>query len=141
MRINKFLANCNLGSRRKVEEFIKAGEIIINGKICTNLGTQVNKEDIVKYKGKILKPSLEKIYLALNKPKEYLVTKTDTHDRRTIYSLLPEKYQNLKYDQKPIDWNFVFYFSDRINQASLKSFALAGRMDGIEKYESKINRC
>jgi 23S rRNA pseudouridine2605 synthase len=97
MRINKFLANCNLGSRRKVEEFIKDGQIIINDKTCTNLGTQVNDQDIVKYKGKILKPSQEKIYLALNKPKEYLVTKTDTHNRKTIYDLLPPKYQNLKY--------------------------------------------
>lgn len=97
MRINKFLASCNLGSRRKVEKFIKAGKIIINNKICTDLSTQVNKEDIIKYQGRILKPDQKKIYLALNKPKEYLVTKTDTHDRRTIYSLLPDKYQNLKY--------------------------------------------
>ena len=97
MRINKFLANCNLGSRRKVEEFVKAAQITINGQICTDLGTQINEEDIVKYKGEVLKPSSEKIYLALNKPKEYLVSKTDNHQRRTIYSLLPQKYQNLKY--------------------------------------------
>ncbi len=97
MRINKFLANCNLGSRRKVEEFIKDGDIKVNGKICTNLGTQIIEEDIVEFEGKKLSPDGEKIYLALNKPKEYLVTKEDTHGRRTIYSLLPDKYQNLKY--------------------------------------------
>ena len=97
MRINKFLAQCNLGSRRKVEELIKAGNIIVNGKVCTDLSTQITEEDIVKYKGQILKQNNNKIYLAVNKPKEYLVTKTDTHDRRTIYSLLPDKYQDLKY--------------------------------------------
>ena len=97
MRINKFLASCNLGSRRKVEEFIKAGDIQVNGKTCSDLSTQVEEENLVKYKGKILSLDQEKIYLALNKPKEYLVTKEDTHQRRTIYNLLPEEYQNLKY--------------------------------------------
>ena len=53
MRINKFLASCSLGSRRKVEEYIKAGDIQVNGKTCSDLSTQVEEEDLVKYKGKI----------------------------------------------------------------------------------------
>ncbi len=97
MRINKFLAQCNLGSRRKVEEFVKNGQIIVNGKICTNLGTQITDQDIVKFQNQIIKPSQEKIYLALNKPQGILVTKKDTHQRDTIYKLLPKKYQHLKY--------------------------------------------
>ncbi len=104
MRINKFLAQCNLGSRRKVEEFIKAGQIMINNQTCTNLGTQITDQDIVKFQNQIIKPNKEKIYLALNKPKGFLVTKKDTHQRDTIYKLLPKKYQHLKYAGR-LDYN------------------------------------
>lgn len=97
MRINKFLAQCNLGSRRKVEELIKNGEITVNGKTCFNLATQVSDADYVKYNGKTLKNKTSKIYIAINKPKNYIVTKDDEFGRKTIYELLPEKLQNLKY--------------------------------------------
>lgn len=97
MRINKFLAQCNLGSRRKVEELVKNGEIIVNNKIISDLGTQVNEKDIVKYKNKILKNEQEKIYIALNKPVGYIVTKKDDYGRKTIYELLSDEFQNLKY--------------------------------------------
>ncbi|MDD3285014.1 MAG: pseudouridine synthase [Patescibacteria group bacterium] len=97
MRINKFLAQCNLGSRRKVEELVKNGEIIVNNKIISDLGTQVNENDEVKYKNKILKNEQEKIYIAINKPVGYIVTKQDDYERKTIYDLLPSEFQNLKY--------------------------------------------
>jgi len=104
MRINKFLANCNLGSRRKVEELIKAGQIKINKKICNNLARQILEKDIVEYKNKILKPENEKIYLALNKPTGYLCTKKDNYGRKTIYEFLPLKYHHLKYVGR-LDYN------------------------------------
>jgi len=91
VRINKFLAECQLGSRRKVEEFILNGDIKINGDICTDLGKQINpEEDIVLYKNKRVKPDNEKIFILLNKPPNYIVTKKDEFDRKTIYKLLPE---------------------------------------------------
>lgn len=98
MRINKFLAQCNLGSRRKVEELVKNGEIIVNNKIISDLSTQIDEtKDEVKYKNKILKNQNEKIYIALNKPVGFIVTKTDDYGRKTIYDLLPNEFQNLKY--------------------------------------------
>ncbi len=97
MRINKFLAKCNLGSRRNVEELIKNGEIIVNGKVCQDLSTQINENDYVKYGGKILKNTTSNIYIALNKPKNYIVSRIDEFGRKTIYELLPEKLQDLKY--------------------------------------------
>lgn len=104
MRINKFLSSCGLGSRRKVEELITKGLVFVNGKKCTNLSTQINENDVVKFNGKELKTNEEKIYLALNKPVGYLVTRTDEHGRRTIYDLLPEKYKNLNYIGR-LDYN------------------------------------
>jgi 23S rRNA pseudouridine2605 synthase len=91
VRINKFLAECNLGSRRKVEEFILNGDIKVNGEICTDLGRQIDVDnDIVQYKNKRIKPDQEKIFILLNKPQNYVVTKKDEFDRKTIYDLLPE---------------------------------------------------
>ena len=91
LRINKYLAKCNLGSRRQVESLIKNGDIKINGIVCTDLSKQVEpSKDTVEFKGKKISFSDDKIYLMLNKPKKYLVTKHDDFDRKTIYDLIPD---------------------------------------------------
>lgn len=91
VRINKFLAKANLGSRRKVEEFILNGDVKINGTICTDLGHQIDEEkDIVQYKNKRVIPEKEMTLIVMNKPKNYIVTKNDEFNRRTVYDLLPE---------------------------------------------------
>jgi 23S rRNA pseudouridine2605 synthase len=138
MRINKYLAQCNLGSRRKVEEFVKDGDVKVNEKICTDLGTQIIEGDLVEYKGQKVDSDSEKIYLAVNKPKEYLVTKTDTHDRRTIYSLLPDKYQNLKYVGR-LDYDsegliFMTNDGDWLNKITHPKYKLP------KTYEAMLNR-
>ncbi len=91
IRINKYLAQCNLGSRRKVEEFITNGVIYVNGKICKDLSCKIDPEnDEVKYKNKIISNEEEKFYLMLNKPKGYLVTAKDDFSRKTVFELLPD---------------------------------------------------
>ncbi len=94
-RVQKFLSQSGIASRRKAEEFIISGQVFINGKKA-KLGDKVDPEtDQVKVYGKIVKPSGKKIYLALNKPKNYMVTRKDPQGRKTVYMLLPEKYKNL----------------------------------------------
>ena len=88
MRINKYLASCELGSRRKVEEFIIKGEITVNGTKVTELGYNVNENDIVRYKGKIVSPQTNKVYIMLNKPKCYITSKSDEKDRRIVMDLV-----------------------------------------------------
>ncbi len=91
MRINKFLAKCNLGSRRSVEDLVKNNEISVNGELCTDLTTQIDPEkDDVRFNGKKVSPKNENIYLMLNKPKKYLVSRKDAYDRKTVYDLLPD---------------------------------------------------
>ncbi|MDP8201954.1 MAG: pseudouridine synthase [Candidatus Tenebribacter burtonii] len=98
VRINKYLAQCNLGSRRSVEKLVLDGKISINGKVETNLSLQINPNvDIIKHEGKLIIPKSENIYLMLNKPKKYLVSKKDDFDRRLIYDLLPDFGTNLFY--------------------------------------------
>ena len=91
VRLNKYLAQCNIGSRRSVEALILNGKIKINGAITTDLSTIINEEkDIVEFDNKVLNRTSEKIYLMLNKPKKYVVTKKDELDRKTVYNLLPD---------------------------------------------------
>ena len=96
MRINRYLAMCNLGSRREVEELIVKGKISVNGEPCQDLATDINiGVDEVTFENRVVTPVEEKIYLALNKPRGYLVTRSDEFDRQTVFDLLPKFEVNL----------------------------------------------
>ena len=88
MRINKFLAQAGLGSRRKVEDLILQGKIKVNGKVCKNLATDVKDSDIVMHENHIVRLNQTYIYYKLHKPKGYLTTVTDNRDRKTVMDLM-----------------------------------------------------
>ncbi|RHX90094.1 pseudouridine synthase [Leptospira stimsonii] len=98
IRINRYLADCGLGSRRKAEEWILKGEIEINGKKVTDLAERVLPEtDVVSFRGKVLRSDREpKQLLLLNKPAGYLCSHQDRFHEKTVFSLLPEKFKNYK---------------------------------------------
>jgi len=87
VRLNKYIANTGLCSRRQADDLITLGEIKINGKIITQLGTKVLPEDVVKYKSKVLSGE-KKVYVLLNKPKDHITTVEDTHGRKTVMDLV-----------------------------------------------------
>lgn len=91
MRINKFIAANSNYSRRKADELIQAGLVFINNKQNRELGVDIDPEkDTVKINGKIIKTNPKKIYLALNKPKDYITTRSDNLKRKTVMSLVPK---------------------------------------------------
>jgi 23S rRNA pseudouridine2605 synthase len=94
MRLNRYLAQSGVASRRAVEEIILAGRVTINGAVCTELSSQVEATDSVKVDGKLVRPA-EPIYVLLNKPVDYLTTKSDDRARPTIYHLLPKNLHQL----------------------------------------------
>ncbi len=96
VRINKFLASCGLGSRRGCEQLVGEGRVTIDGQVVTELGTRVLPEHSVKVDGKRVRAAGE-LTVLLYKPKGYLCTKEDTHDRQTIYDLLPGRFRRLNY--------------------------------------------
>ena len=90
MRINRYIAQCGVGSRRKCDEYIAKGLIKINGRIKTDFSYNVKKNDLVQFNNKLIElPDLE-TYI-LNKPKGYICTKKDNFQRKLIYDLLPDK--------------------------------------------------
>ena len=91
VRLQKYLAECGIASRRKSEELILNGEIQVNGKTITELGTKVSLKDEIKYKGKIVKPQSEKVYILLNKPIGYVTTVKDQFGRNTVLDLVKVK--------------------------------------------------
>lgn len=87
IRLNKYIANAGVCSRREADKLIKAGAIRVNDKIVTTLGTKVTHDDKVQFGDQTL--SAEKpVYLLLNKPKDYITTTDDPFERKTVMNLL-----------------------------------------------------
>ncbi len=104
MRINKYLALCGVGSRRKVEEYVLNGNIKVNGKVVTVLSTDINpKSDKVMYLDKdVTLPSCY-VYYKFNKPKGYICSAKDEKGRKTIYDLV--KVNNRVFSVGRLDYN------------------------------------
>ena len=87
IRLNKFLANAGICSRREADEYIQAGVISVNGEIVTEMGTKVLLTDKIMFHDQPVH-SERKVYLLLNKPKDCVTTSEDTHDRTTVLDLV-----------------------------------------------------
>ena len=89
MRLNKFLSNSGVASRRKCDEIISEGKVVVNGKVVTELGFQVNeKKDKVMVEGKKVTLPSSFVYIKLNKPKGYACSAHDEKGRKTVYDLI-----------------------------------------------------
>ena len=88
VRLNKFIANSGVCSRREADTFILAGVVTVNGEIVTELGTKVNvMTDDIRFNGERLKGE-EKVYIVMNKPKGYVTTAGDPHADKTVMDLI-----------------------------------------------------
>ena len=92
MRLQKYIADCGIASRRKAEELIKKGKIKVNGKVITELGTKINpQEDIILYNNKQIKKEQKYVYILLNKPIGYVTTVKDQFNRESVLDLVKVK--------------------------------------------------
>ena len=95
-RLQKYLANSGIASRRKAEEYILAGKVKVNGQIVTELGTKVNPDkDIIEFEGKRVNNDIKKVYVLLNKPIDYVTTVKDQFNRNTVVDLVKNAGNNL----------------------------------------------
>ena len=87
LRLNKFLANAGICSRREADEFIQAGVVTVNGEVVTELGTKILRTDEVKFHDQPVTIE-KKVYVLLNKPKDYVTTSDDPQQRKTVMDLV-----------------------------------------------------
>ena len=90
IRLNKYIANSGLCSRREADTYISTGLVSINDKIITELGTKVYPDDIVKFNGETIRNE-EKVYIVMNKPKDFVTTVSDPHAKDTVVGLVKNK--------------------------------------------------
>lgn len=90
IRLNKFIANSGVCSRREADQYIQTGLVIVNGKVVTELGTRVKPTDEVRFDGTRLRGE-KKVYVLMNKPKDFVTTLSDPHAERTVMDLIDKQ--------------------------------------------------
>ena len=105
MRLQKYLALCNVASRRASEEIILSGRVMVNGIIITELGTKVKEGDEVKVDGNVVSAESKKIYIMLNKPVGYVTTVSDDQGRPTVMDLVSGDIRKRLYPVGRLDFN------------------------------------
>ncbi len=105
MRLNKYVAHCGICSRRKAAELVKAGKILVNGKVEKNPAIEVGEEDEVSYKGKVIHVEKNKVYFLMNKPKSVVTTLSDEHGRKTVMDILDKKIKERIFPVGRLDMN------------------------------------
>jgi 23S rRNA pseudouridine2605 synthase len=104
IRLNRYIANAGICSRRDADKLIEAGEIKVNNKVITEMGYQVMPTDIVKYGNRKLNRE-KPVYLLLNKPKDFLTTTDDPNDRKTVMELVKNATESRIYPVGRLDRN------------------------------------
>lgn len=104
VRLNKFIANSGISSRREADELIKMGLISVNGKIVSELGHKVNPGDEVRYEDKVLRAE-KPVYILMNKPKGFITTTDDPQERKTVMHIVGSSVKERIYPVGRLDRN------------------------------------
>ena len=107
MRLNKYIAHSGLCSRRKAGDLVKEGVVKVNGEIEANPAYEVQKEDKVEYKGRVLRLESMMVYVLMNKPKNTVTTTADEKGRRTVMDIVQKKHKERIYPVGRLDKNTV----------------------------------
>ncbi len=104
IRLNKYIANSGVCSRREADTLIESGAVSVNGKVVTELGTKITRDDKVQFGGETLSVE-KKVYLLLNKPKGYITTVDDPQERNTVMMLVKDACRERIYPVGRLDRN------------------------------------
>ncbi len=115
IRLQLFMARSGVGSRRKCEELIAEGFVKVNGKTVTTRGFKVSENDIVTYRGRVLRATKKRIYLALHKPALYICSSSDPEGRNLAIDLLKGEFPVRLYNVGRLDYlstGLIFFTND-----------------------------
>jgi len=104
MRLNKYIAHCGIDSRRKTAEFVKQGLVTVNGEVEKSPAYVVQEGDIVRYRGKVIKPEENMVYILLNKPKRTITSLNDEKGRKTVIDIVKSKVPERIYPVGRLDY-------------------------------------
>jgi 23S rRNA pseudouridine2605 synthase len=104
VRLNKYIANSGICSRREADTFIEHGSVQVNGKLVTEMGYKVQPDDVVQFDGTSITPE-QKRYILLNKPKNYITTMDDDRGRKTVMDLVSNASKERIYPVGRLDRN------------------------------------
>jgi pseudouridine synthase len=139
-RLQKLIARAGIASRRHAEEIIAAGEVTVNGKVITELGTKADPEkDHIKVRGKLINPVIkkhQKVYVLLNKPRGYLSSASDPEKRPLVTELVPESLGRL-YPVGRLDFNTEGLLL-LTNDGELTNFITSARNRVAKVYEARV---
>ena len=105
VRLNKYIANAGICSRRKADEYIKGGLVTVNGQIIYEMGYRVIASDDIRFEGKKVKAVQKLIYILLNKPRNVITTLNDEKGRRTVADIIQESIKERIYPVGRLDRN------------------------------------
>jgi 23S rRNA pseudouridine2605 synthase len=104
IRLNRYISNSGVCSRREADELIKMGLVTVNGTVVTEMGHKVNRKDVIKYDGKTLRAE-KPVYILLNKPKGFLTTTKDPQERNTVMQIIAGSVKERVYPVGRLDRN------------------------------------
>jgi 23S rRNA pseudouridine2605 synthase len=139
-RLQKLIASAGIASRRHAEQLIAGGEVTVNGKVVTELGSKADPDnDHIKVRGKLINPSLqkrEKVYVLLNKPRGFLSSVSDPEGRPTVLELLPASLGRI-YPVGRLDFNTEGLLL-LTNDGDFTNFITSARNRVEKVYEGKV---
>lgn len=137
IRLNKFLSECGLASRRKVESLILEGRISVNDQTVTQLYTKIDPEkDVVKMDGEVIERNT-KVYFVMHKPKGYVTTTKDEKNRKTVMDLIDPKYNVYPVGRLDFNTSGVLFFT---NDGDFANFLLHPNNNIPRIYRVNINK-
>ena len=104
MRLNKYIAHCGIASRRKTAEYVKQGLVTVNDKVEESPAYIVKDGDIVRFRGKIVKPEENLVYILMNKPKRTITSLSDEKGRKTVMDIVKSKIPERIYPVGRLDY-------------------------------------
>ncbi|TDI96448.1 MAG: rRNA pseudouridine synthase [Caldithrix sp.] len=138
IRLNKYLAECGVGSRRKCDQFILEGKVSVNGSIENRLGVKIDENtDSVKFADNLLKKVNRFEYILLNKPKGYVTTAADEKGRKTVLDLVNSKMRLFPVGRLDIDTNGLLLLT---NDGDLTYKLTHPKFEVDKIYDVKLDR-